>query len=199
MRHDRLVRPSFFFGAMSPYAWMSAERIGSLIPTAAWRPVFLGGVFKAKGRSSWALGDARVDGMAECEARARAHGLGAISWPERWPTNDLAVARAMLHAQRRDLLEPFALSAMRMAFREGADLGESAVVLEAGRRTGIDAAELEAALGDPAVKDALRAATDEALAVGVFGVPTVLVGEELFWGDDRLQEAAAAAAVSATA
>ena len=72
-------------------------------------------------------------------------------------------------------------------------------MLEAARRAGIDAAELQAALTDPAVKDALRAATDGAVALGVFGVPTVLVGGELFWGDDRLDEAAAAAAALATA
>ena len=196
MRHDRLMAPTFFFGAMSPYAWMAAERISSLIPEAEWRPVFLGGVFKANGRSSWALGDGRAAGMAECEARARAHGLGAISWPQRWPTNDLAVARAMVYAKGSERLEPFALAAMRMAFREGADLAEAAVVLEAARRAGIDAAELQAALTDPAVKDALRAATDGAVALGVFGVPTVLVGGELFWGDDRLDEAAAASATA---
>jgi 2-hydroxychromene-2-carboxylate isomerase len=80
-----------------------------------------------------------------------------------------------------------------MSFREGADLGEPGVVLEAGRRTGIDGAEMEAALADPGVKDALRAATEEAGARGVLGVPTVIAGDELFWGDDRLEQAAAAA------
>jgi 2-hydroxychromene-2-carboxylate isomerase len=199
MRHDRLVAPSFFFGAMSPYSWLSAERIEALIPTAEWRAVFLGGIFKATGRTSWGLGEGRAAGMAECEARARAYGLGAIRWPDRWPTNDLSVARALVLAQARDLLKPFALAAMRMAFREGADLGETAAVLEAGRRTGIDGDELRAALGDPRVKNALRLATDEALARGVFGVPTVLLDGERFWGDDRLEAAAAAPARSAAA
>jgi 2-hydroxychromene-2-carboxylate isomerase len=194
MRHHRLVAPSFFFGAMSPYAWLTAERIGELIHAAQWRPVFLGGLFKANGRSSWALGDGRHEGMAECEARARSYGLGDIRWPERWPTSDLTVARGMVFAGRKDLLKPFALGAMRMAFREGADLAETAVVLEAGRRCGIDGGELEAALAEEGVKDALRAATDEALEVGVFGVPTLLVGDQLFWGDDRLEQAAAAVA-----
>ena len=48
------------------------------------------------------------------------------------------------------------------------------------------------ALADRDVKDALRSATDEVLALGVFGVPTIVIGEELFWGDDRLEDAAAA-------
>ena len=98
----------------------------------------------------------------------------------------------MLFAERRGALEPFALAAMRMAFREGTDLGELSAVLEAGRRVGIDVDELRRALADQELKDALRAATAEALAAGVFGVPSVIVEGQLFWGDDRLEEAAAA-------
>ena len=86
---------------------------------------------------------------------------------------------------------------MRLAFLEGADLAELEAVLEAGRRTGVSEDELRDALAEERVKDALRAGTDEALALGVFGVPTILVGEQLFWGDDRLQDAAAAACVVA--
>ena len=191
--------PTFFFGAMSPYSWISAERIDPLIPTAEWRAVFLGGIFKANGRTSWGRGEGRAAGMAECEARASAYGLGAIRWPDPWPTNDLGVARAMVLAQARGVLKPFARAAMRLAFREGADLGEAATVLEAGRRTGIDADDLRAALDDPGVKNALRVATDEALGRGIFGVPTVLVDGELFWGDDRLEAAATAAAAARSA
>jgi 2-hydroxychromene-2-carboxylate isomerase len=65
-------------------------------------------------------------------------------------------------------------------------------VLEAGRRSAIDARELADALGDQQVKDELRAITAEALAAGVFGVPTVVVGDELYWGQDRLGDAAGA-------
>lgn len=98
----------------------------------------------------------------------------------------------MVHADTRGLLKPFALSAMRLSFLDGGDLGERESVLQAGGRAGIDSSELEEALDDAAVKQALREVTDEALALGVFGVPTVAVGTELFWGDDRLEDAAAA-------
>jgi 2-hydroxychromene-2-carboxylate isomerase len=81
---------------------------------------------------------------------------------------------------------------MRLAFLEGADLADPDAVVEAGRRAGIDEHRLRYALHDPRIKGALRVATDEALAAGVFGVPTVLVGAERFWGDDRLPDAAAA-------
>ena len=199
--------PQFFFGAMSPYSWFAAERVEQLLPEARWRGVFAGAIFKANGRSSWGLGEKRAEGMAECEARAAAHGLGSIRWPVPWPTNDLLVARAMTYAGRLrepmpaaigdghedgGLLRPFALAAMRLAFREGADLGDIEAVLEAGHRAGLDRQELREALADQEIKHALREATDAALAIGVFGVPSVAVGGVLYWGDDRLQDAAAA-------
>jgi 2-hydroxychromene-2-carboxylate isomerase len=195
MRDDSDVptpAPDFYFAAMSPYSWLAAERIAQVLPQARWRPVTAAFIFKAAGRTSWGFTAERESGMADCEQRAGAYGQGPIRWPDPWPTNDLTIARAMTFAEEHGALRPLALAAMRMAFREGRDLAEPGVVLEAGERAGIDAAELLAALGDPRVKDALRAATDAAIARGVFGIPTVLVGEDLFWGDDRLQDAAAA-------
>jgi 2-hydroxychromene-2-carboxylate isomerase len=201
-----MAPPRFYFGAMSPYSWLAAERIEALLPEARWRGVFAGAVFKASGRSSWGLGEARGEGMADCEARAAEYGLGTIRWPVTWPTSDLLIARAMTFASRarastpasraaggdEELLRRLALAAMRLAFLEGGDLGEADTVLEAGDRAGVDRRELREALGDPEIKQALRESTDEALALGVFGVPTVAVEAQLYWGDDRLREAATA-------
>ena len=186
--------PIFYFGAMSPYSWLAAERIEQLLPEARWRGVLAGVIFSAHGRTSWGLTDARAAGLADCEARAQSYGLGPIRWPREWPTSDLHAARAMLVAEQHALLEQFSLAAMRMAFREGADLSDRGVVLEAAGRVGLDRDELGLAMQTPAIKQALHALNDEALAAGVFGVPTVLVGEELFWGDDRLEDAAVALA-----
>ena len=72
------------------------------------------------------------------------------------------------------------------------DAEDALAVLEAGKRAGEDPEELREAIQHQNVKDALRGANDEALALGVFGVPTVVVGERAFWGDDRLEEAAEA-------
>jgi 2-hydroxychromene-2-carboxylate isomerase len=189
-----VAAPRFFLGAMSPYSWFTAERIDDLLPGAEWHGIFLGGVFTATGRSSWGLGEHRGEGMAECEARAERYGLSPIRWPDPWPTNDLTVARAMAYATHEGRLKPFALAAMRLAFLEGGELGEAETVLEAGRRAGLDVATLADALSDPQVKAALREESDAAVAQGVFGVPTVIVAGQAFWGDDRLEEAAAAAA-----
>jgi 2-hydroxychromene-2-carboxylate isomerase len=207
-----MAPPGFYFGAMSPYSWLAAERIQALLPEARWRGVFAGAVFKANGRSSWGLGETRGERMAECEARAAEYGLGTIRWPVPWPTSDLLIARAMTFASRTPASSPanraaggdeslrdLALAAMRLAFLEGGDLGEADTVLEAADRAGLDRRELGEALVAPEIKQALRERTDEAIALGVFGVPTVAVDGELYWGDDRLREAAAAHRARATA
>ena len=189
--------PPFYFGAMSPYSWLAAERIERLLPEAHWRGVLAGVVFAAHGRTSWGLTDQREEGLAACERRAAAYGLGPIRWPAAWPTIDLRVARAMILAEQHGAMQEFSLRAMRMAFLEGADLEDLEVVIEAARHVGIEPSELHSALADPAVKLSVRATNDEALAAGVFGVPTVVLDGELFWGDDRLEDAAAAYRASA--
>jgi 2-hydroxychromene-2-carboxylate isomerase len=195
MRNDRPVgapQPLFYFGAMSPYSWFAAERIGALLPQARWQGVLAGAVFKANGRTSWGLTEARADGIADCEERAARYGLGPIRWPQQWPTSDLTVARAMAHADRRGQLERYALAAMRLCFLEGVELDRLDAVLEAARRAGLDADRLREEIGGEEVNQELRAVTEQALQAGVFGVPSIVIGEELYWGDDTLERAAAA-------
>jgi 2-hydroxychromene-2-carboxylate isomerase len=185
----------FYFGTISPYSWFAAERIGGLIPGAQWRPVFAGGLFRSVGRVTWGLTPERDERMAQCQRRAAAHGLGSIKWPEGWPGSDVLPARAMVVADRHGLLVPFALSAMRAGFRDGRDITQPDVLAAVADAAGIDGSELLEQVEVPAVKEALRASNDEAVAAGVIGVPSVWVGGEVFWGDDRLTEAAAHAAV----
>jgi 2-hydroxychromene-2-carboxylate isomerase len=185
-----MTRTLFHFGAMSPYSWFAAERIGALIPDAQWRPVFAGGLFRATGRSTWGLSDRREAGIADCEARAKVHQLGPMTWPETWPSSDVLVARALVVADEQGLLKPFALTAMRAQFLDGQRLDDPDVLKRVAGEVGLDATGLIEAASTAAVKDSLRARNDEAVALGVFGVPTVVVGDRLFWGDDRLDEAA---------
>ncbi len=180
----------FYFGAMSPYSWFAAERIGRLIPDALWRPVFAGGLFRATGRSTWGLSDRREAGIVDCEERAQLHGLGSMIWPDGWPSSDVLIARALVAADLQGRLQPFALAAMRVQFLDGARLDDPDVLQRAADEVGLDGAGVIEATSTPVVKDALRARNDEAVTLGVFGVPTVVVGDQLFWGDDRLDEAA---------
>jgi 2-hydroxychromene-2-carboxylate isomerase len=198
MMDGRDVRQAiFYFDLGSPYAYLAAERLDALLPVPTiWQPVSLGALFKATGRSSWALGDprARESGMAEIERRARSYGLPPLRWPDPWPSNYLFAMRAATYAFQLGCGRELTLAAFRGAFQDGRDLGLPEQVLRAGVEVGLDGAAIDEATRDPAVKLALRAATEAAYERGVFGVPTLAVGGELFWGDDRLADAAAACA-----
>jgi 2-hydroxychromene-2-carboxylate isomerase len=185
---------AFYFDLGSPYAYLAAERIHEVVPEQIrWQPVSLGGIFKLTGRSSWSLGDPerRQSGMAEVERRALAYGLPSVRWPEPWPGNYLTAMRAAIFADKRGAGREFALQAFRGAFQKGYDLSTPERVFEVARDAGLDPREVQDATSDPEIKLALREATEAAHALGVFGVPTVAVGAELFWGDDRLGDAAA--------
>jgi 2-hydroxychromene-2-carboxylate isomerase len=191
---------SFYLDVGSPFAYLAAERIDDLFPAGAvtWRPISLGGLFKLNGRSSWALGDAarRQAGMAEIDRRAAERGLPPLRWPDPWPGHYLTAMRAATHADRVGRGRDFALAALRDAFRHGRDLSRPESVYAAAQAAGLDRAEVERAVADPGVKLALREATEAAHGRGVFGVPTIAVGDELLWGDDRLEDAVAALAAA---
>ena len=190
-----MTAPLFRFDTNSPYAYLAAQRIGKLIPGAVWRPVALPMIFRAIGKVPWSLSDARDAGVAECERRAAERGLPPMTWVDGWPaeTWSFAPLRAAVVAGEHGLTAPFALECYRLMFAEGRSLADSGNVRAAAAAVGLDPGEVEARIDEGAVKETLRAYTDEAVAMGAVGVPTVVVDGELFWGDDRLEEAAAAA------
>ncbi len=184
----------------SPYAYLAAERVaGGLVDLEPrWEPVLLGGIFRATGRSSWARTGTRDEGMREIEERALSYGLPPLVWPEPWPGDMLRAMRAATAAAALGTEQKvaFLLAAMRLGFQQGRDLGLPDAIADAASAAGLDPDALLTATDDPGVRATLRARTDAALAAGVFGIPTATVGAELFWGDDRLDEAAAAAAAA---
>ena len=144
---------TFYFDLGSPYAYLVAERVESVIPAPVrWQPVLLGGLFKLNGRSSWALGDdrRREAGRAEIERRAGAYELPAIRWPDPWPSNYLVAMRVATFAFTAGRGREFTLCAFRDAFQRGRDLSVAARVLDAAEHAGLDRHEAEAAAGDPA-------------------------------------------------
>lgn len=190
-----MTRPVLYFDVGSPFVYLAAARAEAVLGVdPVWQPVLVGGLFKLADRSSWARGDAarRAAGMRDIEERAARYGLPPIRWPDPWPSDYLTAMRAATWAQSQGAAKHFALAATRRAFVDGRDLSLAAEVLAAVEAAGLDADAAGAAVSDPGVKLALREATEAAHARGVFGVPTVAVGPELFWGDDRLEEAARA-------
>jgi len=190
-------RPRFFVDVGSPYAWLAAERVESVLPVApVWEPILLGAVFAARGFGSWSLTEARAEGIEEVERRARSYGLGRVRWPEPWPGNYLVAMRCAVAAAEVGRARDFLLAALRAGFVEGRDLSDPAAVADVASAVGIEGSKLLAAASTPAVRTALKERTDAAIALGVRGVPTVLVGDQAFWGDDRLEDAARAAAAA---
>ena len=132
--------------------------------------------------------------MAEIERRAAEYGLQEIRWPEPWPGNTLYAMRAATFAKQSGRTIAFALAAFRQAFAAGRDLSEPDNVLLAAAACELHPRAVEKAVQTRSVKEQLIEATDRAADFGVRGVPSVVVGDEVFWGDDRLGDAAAAAA-----
>jgi 2-hydroxychromene-2-carboxylate isomerase len=191
-------RATFYFDLGSPYAYLAAERISGLFAEAKleqpeWQPILLGGLFQRFGRDSWANGPGRAEGIAEVERRAAAYGLPPLVWPEPWPGNTLLAMRVATFAKQTGRTVSFALSAFRQAFAAGRDLTEPDNVTIAAAACELHPNAVEKAVGTAAVKGALREATERAAERGVVGVPSVVVGEQVFWGDDQLERAVAAA------
>jgi 2-hydroxychromene-2-carboxylate isomerase len=191
-------RATFYFDLGSPYAYLTAERISGLFTDAEleqpeWQPILLGGLFKRFGRESWANGPGREDGIAEVERRAADLGLAPLVWPDPWPGNMLFAMRAATFAKQTGRTVSFALAAFRQAFAAGRDLSEHDNVLIAAAACELHPNAVSKATGTESVKRALIEATDRAAELGVIGVPSLAVGGEVFWGDDRVEEAVEAA------
>lgn len=195
---DPSPRATFYFDLGSPYAYLTAERVSGLFTEAGleqpeWQPILLGGLFQRFERDSWGTGPERAAGMAEVERRAGAYGLPPIAWPEPWPGNMLFAMRAATFAKQTGRTVSFAQAAFRQAFAAGRDLGEPDNVMIAAAACELHPNALLKAVETEIVKGALREATDRAGDVGVTGVPTLVVDGEVFWGDDRVEEAVDAA------
>ena len=188
----------FYFDLGSIYAYLAAERISRLFADAElqqpeWQPILLGGLLKAYGRSSWMLGPEREAGMRECERRAADYGLLPIRWPDPCPGNTLYAMRVATYAKSIGRTVSFALAAFRQAFAGGRDLTDPDNVAIAAAACEMHPNAIAKAAASAGVKRRLIDATERAGELGVRGVPTVRVGEQLFWGDDRLADAVAAA------
>ena len=195
------TRATFYFDLGSPYAYLSAERISGLFTEAEleqpeWQPVLLGGLFRRFERGSWGETEDRAEGMAEIERRAAEYGLPPIAWPKPWPNDGLVAMRAATFAKQTGRTIAFSLAAFRQAFAAGRDLSDVDNVMIAGAACELHPRALLKAVETEAVKKGLREATDRAGDLGVQGVPAVVVGGDVFWGDDRLEDAVEAAARS---
>jgi len=177
-----------YYDLASPYAYLAVSRAASVLgEEPELEPVLLGAIFGYRGHGSWAHTPERAAGEAEVKRRAGAYGLPPMRWPPGWPLNSLAAMRAATYAKRQGLQREFAHAVYEREFARGEDIsGIEALETIA---EGVGLRGVRAAVADPAIKQALRDATDNAWAAGVQGVPTLQAGGRMLFGDDRLEDA----------
>lgn len=190
----------FFFDLGSPASYLACAQLPKIAAQAnaevVWRPMLLGGVFKATGNASPVTIPAKGKWLMSDLARyARRYGV-PLTLPSNFPINTLALMRGATGLQMRqpEDFQRYVRAVYHALFAEGRDLGDPAVVAEVLTEAGFDAAALLAMTGDPEVKQRLVQVTEEAVARGAFGAPTFFVGDTLFFGQDRLEFVAEALA-----
>lgn len=192
-----LPAPIFYYDLTSPYAYLAAFRVDDVLPVRPeWRPIAFGVIVQRLGKVPWSFAVDRRPSFAEIASRAAERGLPPIVYPEGWPRETYSVLplRAALLASDPEQRRAVSRELYRTAFVDGRHLADVEAVLDAAARAGMDRETVRAGIERPEIKDRLRADTEAALEQGVSGVPTVQVGGELFWGDDRLEDAAVALA-----
>ncbi|MEO8144110.1 MAG: 2-hydroxychromene-2-carboxylate isomerase [Betaproteobacteria bacterium] len=178
----------FFFDFGSPASYLAYTQLPKLDAEVVWRPMLLGGVFKATGNSSPVTIAAKGKWMWGDLARwAQRYGVTLATNPH-FPINTLTLMRGAVGMQMRqpDQFLRYVDVVFRAMWEKPCNLGDPAVLGETLQKAGFDAAAFPALVGDPEVKAKLIALTDEAVARGVFGAPTIFVGGQMFFGQDRL-------------
>jgi len=160
-----------------------AQRTGAAV---LYRPMLLGGVFKATGNQSPINIPAKGAWMMTDMPRfAKRYGVAYVRNPH-FPINTLNLMRGAIAAEMEGRLIPFSDAIFRAIWADQKRMEDPIVIAEVLRAAGFDPAAMMAAIGRPEVKDKLKAVTEEAVSRGVFGAPTFFVGKEMFFGQDRL-------------
>jgi 2-hydroxychromene-2-carboxylate isomerase len=191
------MKPSltFWYEFASTYSWLAAERIETLGAQAgvevAWRPFLLGPIFAAQGWTSspFNLFPAKGRNMwRDIERQCAGMKLPPVVRPDPFPQNSLLAARvatALPPAAR----PPFSRALYRVQFTQGRSIADRAVLAEILQKVGVPPDALAAA-ETVETKSALHQATEEAQSLGIYGAPSFITGSgELFWGNDRLEQA----------
>lgn len=184
----------FYFDFSSPYGYLASTRIDALAArhgrSVVWRPHLLGAVFKINGQQP--LASIPLKGNYAAHDLARSARLLKVPFklPSKFPIGATAPSRAFywVHDREPALAKRLAQALYTAYFAQDRDISSPEATVNIAAKVGVDKAELEQALNDPAVKDRLRAEVDAAIARGVFGSPYFVVDGEPFWGSDRLEQ-----------
>lgn len=191
------MKVEIWFEFASTYSYLTVSRAEALLRSKnvafRWMPFLLGPIFRDKGmETSPFLLDA-IKGAhmwRDMERRSMRYGLPFVR-PSIWPMNPLRAARVMTAALHESWCGDFARAVFAAQYGRGEDIAGEAVLAKALRQCGADPDRWLACAHDDAIKTDLRLRTEQARSHGIFGAPSFMVGDELFWGDDRLEDAIA--------
>lgn len=183
----------FFFDFSSSYSYVALPGVLQLADahdvTINWKPFLLGVIFKAHDHAPPADDDVKLRYLGrDLERRAQAAGLPPFVSPSPFPFNGITAMRAFWHLDEGDpdKAVEWARAVFHTSFAEGRDCSNPETLADIATNLGLDAKQLLKATADDRVKAKLKAITGEAMDRGVFGAPTFFVGDEMFWGGDRL-------------
>lgn len=192
-----MPKVEFHFDFGSPNAYLSHLVIPDIEKrtgvTFEYVPVLLGGVFKATNNRSPAESNAGIRnkgdyGKIEMQRFIKRHNISAFKMNPHFPVNTLMMMRGSIAAQQLGIFPRYVDQMYRFMWAEGRKMDDPAIVAAAWKESGFDADKLAAMIQDPAIKDKLVANTQASVERGCFGSPTFFVGNEIFFGKDRLRE-----------
>jgi 2-hydroxychromene-2-carboxylate isomerase len=184
----------FFFDCSSPWTYLAFHNIQPLAKEfgveISWRPILVGGIFNSINPSVYASREqpveAKVNYMKKDMADwARSTGLTIKMRPTVFPVNSVKAMRGCIFVRKE--MVPFARAVFEIYWGEDMDISKDEVLTEVCKRVGVDPQKFFAGIGDQAIKDQLKANTDEVMARGGFGSPTIFVDKtDMYFGNDRL-------------
>ena len=184
-----------YFDCSSPWTWLGVHNLVPLAAeegaTVAWKPILVGGVFNAVNPSVYASREKPVPAkqaymLKDLQDWAGVAGLRIRFPPSVFPVNSVKAMRGCIWLEPRGLLLPFARAVFEAYWSRDEDVSRDEVLVPLVERLGVDAGEFLAGIATQPVKDALRANTEALVARGGFGSPTFFVGDDMYFGNDRL-------------
>jgi 2-hydroxychromene-2-carboxylate isomerase len=196
MTDDRTADFEFWYDFASPYAYLAAARIEALAAARPvrllWRPLLLGPILKRRPGTASPFQEAGPEEARyrrrDIERHCALYGV-PLRWPSTYPRGSLLAVRIALLADDEGWSSAFTRTVFQASFAEDRDIAAAPVIVEILVSLGREPGPILARATAPETKNRLIAQTDRAIAAGIFGVPSFVTGTELFWGNDRLEQA----------
>jgi 2-hydroxychromene-2-carboxylate isomerase len=186
----------FFFDCSSPWTYLAFHNIQPLAKEfgveISWRPILVGGIFNTINPSVYASRDKPIEAKARYMKKdmadwARSTGLTIKMRPTVFPVNSVKAMRGCILLAPEGKLVAFARTVFEIYWGEDKDISQDAVLAEVCQRVGVDSAKFFEGIGQQAIKDQLKANTDEVMARGGFGSPTIFLEKtDMYFGNDRM-------------